>query len=154
VVAHETISSTMGLELNPRLEIRPSRIEGLGIFALEAFDEGERFLVVLGDAPTVFMSDVEFEKYRQTVDSFDAVYLGDGIHRVSLVPRNQNPSNFGNHSCDPNTRLDGEHRKALRRIEVGDELTVDYAEFSPKGWSMVCNCGSATCSGTVRGRVS
>jgi uncharacterized protein len=141
----------VGLELNPKLEVRPSPIEGRGIFALEPFEEGERFPVVLGAAPTVLLTDAEFEKYRQMVDSFDAVYLGNGVHRVSTVSRGENPSNYGNHSCDPNTTLDGEHRRELRRIEPGDELTVDYARLSPKGWSMSCNCRSANCSGVVRG---
>lgn len=141
----------MGLTLNPKLEIRPSPIEGQGIFALAPFAEGERFLVILGDPSTVLMSDAEFEEYRLTVDSFDAIYLGNGVHRVSTVPRSENPSNYGNHSCDPNTSLDGESRKALRRIDPGDELTIDYARLSPRGWSMLCNCGSAPCSGVVRG---
>lgn len=49
------------LELNSKLEIRPSSIEGQGIFALQAFDKGDRFHVVIGDQPTEIMSDAEFE---------------------------------------------------------------------------------------------
>jgi hypothetical protein len=141
------------LELNSKLEIRPSAIEGQGIFALQGFDEGDRFQVVIGEQPTVIMSDAEFREYLETVDSWDAVYLGNGLHRVSMVKREDNASNSGNHSCDPNTILVGDERLALRRIEAGEEITVDYALHSPTSWTMECNCGVANCVGVVRGVV-
>lgn len=143
----------MTLELNLKLEIRPSPIEGRGIFAVQAFDEGDRFEVVIGEQPTAIMSDGEFEEYIQTVDSWDAVYLGNGLHRVSLVRREDNPSNYGNHSCDPNTILVGHERLVLRRIEAGEEITVNYALHSPKSWTMECRCGAVNCVGIVRGVV-
>ena len=97
------------------------------------------------------MSDKEFQAYIATVDSWDAVYMGNGTHKVSMVPRAENPSNYGNHSCNPNTALDGNQRIVVRHIEPGDEITVDYSLHSPKNWSMVCHCGSPKCLGVVRG---
>jgi SET domain-containing protein len=65
-------------------------------------------------------------------------------------PSEIEPENEGNHSCDPN--LDKNHI-ALRDIDAGEELTVDYAQFSDKDWSMDCNCGAKSCKGIVEGSV-
>jgi SET domain-containing protein len=48
--------------------------------------------------------------------------------------------------------LDKNHT-ALRDINAGEELTVDYAQFSDKDWSMKCNCGAESCKGIVRGSI-
>ena len=143
----------MGLELSPELAVKPSPIHGLGLFALQPFDGGAHIQVGSVDEPTTIMSDAQFREYVKTVDSYDAVYLGDGIHRVSLVTRDDNPSNYGNHSCDPNTALIGGHRVALRHIDPGEELTIDYSLHSPTSWSMGCHCGATSCRGTVKGFV-
>lgn len=143
----------MTLELNPNLETRQSPIEGQGIFALVPVNEGDEFDVVLGEQPTVLMSDREFHDYLKTVESWDAVYLGNGVHRVSLVARDDNPANYGNHSCDPNTILSGDRRVALRRIEAGEELTIDYSLHSPRSWTMERHCEAKNCVGIVRGVV-
>jgi len=139
------------LELDPRIAVRPSPIEGNGLFALEGFAAGERFRVVHGHEPKVTMTESDFQAYIRTVDRWDAVYLGDGTHLVSMVPRHENPGNYGNHSCEPNSALEGEGRIALRDIAPGEEITVDYALHSPVGWSMHCRCGSRHCHGVVRG---
>ena len=78
------------------------------------------------------MTDAEFQAYIKTIDSYDAVYLGNGRHRVSTVSREVDPSNYGNHGCDPNTVSVDDERVALRNIAAGEELTIDYAELSPK----------------------
>ena len=59
----------MGLTLNPKIEVRQSAIEGKGLFAKEPFKRGERFKATCGEAPSVVMTEKEFEAYKQTVDS-------------------------------------------------------------------------------------
>jgi uncharacterized protein len=139
--------------LNPKLEVKASPIEGRGLFALVPFEEGARIPVGSPNQQTTIMSDAQFQEYMKMVDSYDAVYLGNGTHRVSLVSREDNPSNYGNQSCDPNTALVGQDRVALRRIEPGEELTIDYSLHSPASWSMECHCGAPSCRGIVRGGV-
>ena len=42
---------------------------------------------------------------------------------------------------------------ALRDLEVGEELTFDYATCDGTDYDeFVCACGAATCRGTVTGR--
>jgi len=59
-----------------------------------------------------------------------------------------------NHACDPNLRIDVEHRTAIaiRDIPEGTELVIDY---NTTEWDIaspfVCRCGAERCVRTVRG---
>jgi|ERR1051326_958378 SET domain-containing protein len=141
------------MPLHPKIEVRDSRIEGKGLFAKAPFQKGEQFRVTSGKHSWVIMSDEAFQDYIKTVHAYDAVYLGNGKQRVSTVSREGDPSNYGNHSCDPNMAPAGDEMVALRDIAVGEELTVDYADLSPKTWSMHCTCGATNCTGRVRGKL-
>jgi hypothetical protein len=116
-----------------------------------SFAKDDEFLVDVRAQPNVIMTDAEFKDYVDSHNTWVAIALGNGTHRVSLVGRDDNPSNFGNHSCDPNTALTVVGRIALRDIDIGEELTVDYSPLSSSEWTMKCKCGVARCRGMVRG---
>lgn len=141
------------MRLHPKIEVRESPIEGKGLFAKATFKKGERFNVTEGEHPFVVMTDAEFEAYKQTHDHWDAIALGDGTHKVGTLTREEDPSNYGNHSCDPNIAPDGDASIVLRVIAPGEEITADYAQFSDKDWTMDCNCGATNCTGIVRGKI-
>ncbi len=63
------------------------------------------------------------------------------------------PSDFINHSCAPNCGMRGATVVvALRDIEVGEELTYDYAMSVGSDYDeFECTCGAATCRGKVTG---
>ncbi len=66
----------------------------------------------------------------------------------------ENPEDWRpiNHSCDPNTWLDGLDLVARRDIEKDEPLTADYATFcGPAMASFECACGSELCRRIVRG---
>ena len=77
--------------------------------------------------------------------------FGDGV----LEP--EPPFRYLNHSCDPNCELviwtyddpaDWEmHLYATKRIEPGDELTIDYAWTGED--AIPCACGSKSCRGWI-----
>ncbi|MBO0709521.1 MAG: SET domain-containing protein-lysine N-methyltransferase [Candidatus Dormibacteraeota bacterium] len=139
--------------MNGDLEVRPSGIGGRGLFTRRAFPRGER-IPIPRTGRWAEMTDDDFRRFISGATSWDAVYLGEGRHLVSLTPRQESPANYGNHSCEPNTApLDPRQgdRVALRDIAAGEELTVDYAPLSPLGWEMPCNCGAPGCRGVVRG---
>lgn len=138
--------------LNPKIEVRPSPIEGQGLFAKEPIAKGEQ-LTRNGEDDYVIMTDEELQAFTKTASSYDAMALGSGLHRVSTVPRDQDPSNFGNHSCDPNAETNTEGLVAIRDIQADKEITTDYALHSGKSWSMVCTCGAQNCRKIVRGVV-
>ena len=57
-----------------------------------------------------------------------------------------------NHSCDPNTWLDGLDVIARRDIARGAAITMDYATFSGPGMEPFdCRCGTALCRRVIRG---
>lgn len=67
---------------------------------------------------------------------------------------NENPENWRpiNHSCDPNTWLEGLDLVARRDIAAGEELTVDYATFcGPSMTPFECSCGAVECRTEIRG---
>ena len=59
-----------------------------------------------------------------------------------------------NHSCNPNAYMeDGACIKALRDIDIGEEITVDYSSFIAHEGTIfdVCKCRSPQCRGKVTG---
>ena len=69
-----------------------------------------------------------------------------------LVTWSSDPEQWSpiNHSCDPNAWIEGLDLVARRRIEAGEEITVEYATFiagtsEPFG----CQCGASDCRGRV-----
>lgn len=141
----------MALKLNTDIEVRVSKIEGKGLFARRPFTKGDTFPIVTGKHKSKIMSEEEFEAYKKSVDSWDSIYLGNGKYEVSLLKRDEDPSNFGNHSCDPNIAPLDDKVIALRDIAKDEELTIDYSQFSAKDWSMNCNCGSTNCRHKITG---
>jgi SET domain-containing protein len=65
----------------------------------------------------------------------------------------RHPTNFTNHSCDPNAGYDGTDAiVALRLIAAGEEIRMDYGTFSFSfDHAFACRCGSANCRGKVTG---
>jgi len=57
-----------------------------------------------------------------------------------------------NHSCDPNVGMDGQIGfVAMRDIQMGEELCLDYAMAITSDYMMICNCGSSNCRKEITG---
>ena len=63
----------------------------------------------------------------------------------------RHPTNFLNHSCDPNAGYDGADAiVALRPIAAGEEIRMDYGTFSFSfDHEFACRCGAPACRGKV-----
>ncbi len=137
--------------VDPRQDIRPSSIHGMGVFALETIHQGEAVEIIGGD----LMTDHEFRAFQQTVPRFNAVQVGEDLHLVERAIVTQQRTGSLNHSCDSNLWLaDAVTLVARRDIAAGEELTVDYALFSAQpDWvmDMPCRCGSAVCRRVITG---
>ena len=146
----------MTLIINPDIEIKDSPIQGKGLFTKIPIKKGERVWVSKGAEPVEekIYSKEEFKIFQEWCiengKEWDSVSLPDGTISAAVADRDSHPENYGNHSCDPN--IDKDH-VALRDIVAGEELTIDYTQFSDKDWSMECNCGAESCKGLVRGIV-
>lgn len=144
--------------LNSKVELKQSGIQGLGIFAKAFIEEGEmvwwetveeqrrRFIVTRQEIETwPEEKQRNFLKYAYQIDA--GVYYGPR----EAVP--QDPADFTNHSCDPNTWfVDDNTMTARRDIMPGEEITYDYATSEiDDSFMLVCGCGAANCRGIIRG---
>jgi uncharacterized protein len=133
---------------SPKVEKRPSRIDGRGLFAKEAIPAGEVVVVKGG--------------YVLTKDQRDRIGLELGPSEIQLTedlfigPTTTEEGEGGmmhlNHSCEPNLGLQGQIvYVALRDIAAGEELTFDYAMACDEPEDMICRCGAPSCRGMITG---
>jgi hypothetical protein len=129
-----------------KIEARPSRIEGLGIFATTAFAPGDQIAAVCVVREVTPEAPIRPE-------------LGERIEHCAY-PNGKTvligfPERHVNHSCEPNAfeQFEGERSSlvALRAIGVDEEITIDYNINITMGTSWVCHCGAARCTGRVEG---
>lgn len=128
------------------IDVRPSGIEGFGIFALRRFSPSERVREV-----NVVREVTPDQPLRPELgERWDHCDYPDG--RVVLVGP---PDRYLNHSCDPNAYLHYEGPRcfivARRPIEAGEEITCDYSINLAGGDSWPCHCGAARCRGITTG---
>ena len=147
----------MPKETQPYFEIRSSRIQGRGAFALQRIRKGTRLIEYVGE--------------HVSHDEADRRYDEDGMkrHHTFLFTLNRktvvdaavdgNEARFINHSCDPNCEavIDSGHIyiESIKTIQPGTELVYDYQyERAPDADESdearyPCRCGSPNCRGTI-----
>ncbi|HEX5403929.1 MAG TPA: SET domain-containing protein [Pseudonocardiaceae bacterium] len=106
------------------VEVRNSTIQGDGLFAARPLPAGHQYV--------------------------DTIAVDEDVRLV--LPPNQ-PIHHDNHSCDPNLWHTDAYTLVTRRaIEVGEELTVDYAtQTTEPAFRMSCRCGPTLCRQVVTG---
>jgi uncharacterized protein len=134
--------------IDPRVERRVSDIEGFGTFAKAPICAGDVIFIFGGDLITD--ADVAAGKVidHSYVNVAEGLYLG---HRVEV---GLSVDDFLNHSCQPNIWMQDEVTLiAMRDIEPGEELVIDYVMYLPSGWvaPWPCHCATAQCRGKVTG---
>ncbi|MGO8946736.1 MAG: SET domain-containing protein [Ktedonobacterales bacterium] len=136
---------------DPRVEIRPSKIQGGGMYASAPIVAGETVSVAGGTV----MTEAQFHAYLATVSHWNATQIGETLHLVDLVATPEASSGSMNHSCDSNLWLGDEVTLVARRdIAAGEELTLDYALTTVEPtWRLdqPCRCGSALCRHIITG---
>ena len=135
--------------IDPRIELRPSPIDGIGMFTIRAIAKGEPVVIWGG---TVFTEEeIRAGKARR----HSVAEIGEGLYLAAGVGEPESPDDFMNHSCDPNVWLADEVTLvAMRGITAGEELTADYAMWSTDpSWTLPipCGCGSRLCRRAVTG---
>jgi SET domain-containing protein len=118
--------------------VRPSPIHGRGVFAARRIEPGE----VIIDGCREVLSDQAVESLSRDERVFLSVIDG---RNILMNP----PARFVNHSCDPNGRGTDLYDIAIRVIEAGEEVTVDYAAEHVPGLRLECNCKAQNCRGLL-----
>lgn len=114
----------MNSNLDPRFELRPSKIHGIGCFTRQSFQKGDYICPYEGEriTPREALKRAKRNGGKRICHvnsrlAIDGSSGGTGTHCV-------------NHSCQPNCHLVFTKNEiliyALRNIQNGEELTVDY----------------------------
>ena len=117
-----------------KVVVRDSPIHGRGVFAARRIEPGE----VIIDGCREVLSDEAANALPLEEKAFLSVMDGQTI----LM---QPPARFVNHSCNPNARGTDRHDVAIRVIEAGEEITVDYVVEQVPGLRLECNCNAPNC---------
>ena len=139
-------SIEMAQDWQDRVQVKPSPIQGLGVFARRTFSTGEPILVreerpVTHDRP-LNPARGELEYHCDWLEGGRQVYLGF-------------PERHVNHSCDANAFVrfvDGVATiVALRPIRPNEEITNNSVVNMWGGEPWRCNCGSERCLHEIPG---
>ncbi len=124
---------------------------GKGVFANSSFKKGETLIMYGGSVMTL-----EEEKALPESCGDYAHQIDDNLVIGAKKPEELGLSDFVNHSCDPNCGFKGQLRLvAMRDIELGEEITFDYAMvlYSPLShnvdYELKCNCKSPNCRNVI-----
>jgi hypothetical protein len=125
------------------IEIRASSIAGKGVFAARTIQKDESIFKIKG--PTI------------TFPSPPEGRLGpDWLNVGALawkIAEHGSPWVYLNHCCAANAGTrDGKHLVAMRAIQAGEEITLDYSTVeSATNWHLRCDCKTPDCRRTIRG---
>ena len=129
-----------------RLEIRPSKIHRLGVYAAERIPANRKVIEYTGERLNRWQAKQRDSKRFTYLFAVDDYWTLDGAV-------NGSGAEIINHSCDPNlvSRVMKGHilYMSLRVIRPGEELTVDYNFTKNGGDRTPCACGSRQCRGIM-----
>lgn len=134
---------------SPKVAKRASGIEGRGLFAVEPIAEGELVVIKGGHV----FDRITRDRLAETLGPAE-IQIGDDLFIGPIRMEDREAAMMHlNHSCDPNVGIQGQISfHAMRDIEAGEELAFDYATGDDDNWEMTCQCGKATCRGTITGQ--
>lgn len=134
--------------LSPKCEVRRVVEKGgFAVYAAEAISKGELLVVWSGtlvDGEALSRLPANFRRHSLQVD--------EDHFLVSLT--DSEPADYVNHSCNPNAGLRGQIALvAMRDIELGEEITYDYAMSDGSDYDeFECKCGAPQCRHWVGSR--
>lgn len=125
----------------------PSKISGLGIFAVEDIPKDEMVIVKAGHLLTLDQVKTLHSDIHPELQLADDLFVCP-----SNVSEVEDSMAYINHSCDPNVGARGDIVfVTMRDVKEGEELVIDYGMIDNQDYSMECTCGTEKCRKTVTG---
>jgi SET domain-containing protein len=127
--------------------IRPSAIQGQGLFALHNFNRGERLLPYVGSISTIRPAQASASSPIYVLEIRPGLWLDGSGH--------DNISRHANHSCAPNADLvfmdetTDAWLVARENIAADAEITFDYGFNLAESLFQPCRCGQPDCIGYI-----
>ena len=144
-------------EPNPYFEVRSSKIQGKGAFALRNIKKGTRLIEYLGQRISWRTADKRYDDDKMGRHHTFLFTVDDKTVIDAAV--NGNDARFLNHSCDGNCEAITDRKRifieARRNIKAGDELLYDYQYERTEDHTAedekfyACRCGSPKCRGSI-----
>jgi SET domain-containing protein len=138
----------MKLKFAPGLTIKKSTIEGMGCFSVAHFRRARKIAEYTGERISNAEANRRAGRRRLRICAINNRWSLDGS-------RGGNGTHYINHSCEPNAfmKILYDHILfiALRDIEPGEEITIDY-ESTLHSNKKRCTCGAPSCRGTINKR--
>ena len=135
----------MKLKLAPGLAIKKSSIEGKGCFSAAQYPRGRKIAEYAGEKISNTEANRRARRRRLRICAINDRWSLDGS-------RGGNGTHYINHSCEPNSYMKIVYDQilfiALRDIEPGEEITIDY-ESTLHSDKKKCTCGTPSCRGTI-----
>ncbi len=141
---------------SPYYEVRRSKIQGRGAFAILPIRKGKKIDEYWGQPITHEEADRRYDDNEGRHHTFLFVLDDDTVLDARF---GGNDARFINHSCDPNceTVIEDGHIwiKAIKAIKPETELVYDYRfewqdEYEPEDVRYyACRCGTKKCRGTI-----
>lgn len=107
---------------------------GLGLFALEPVPADKKIIEYVGRIITIEEANKSRSKYLFDLSARRAI---DGSSR-------SNTARYINHSCKPNAKAFTDGKRvwiwSLRKIQAGEEITIDYGEEYINAHIKLCKC--------------
>jgi SET domain-containing protein len=141
------------------IELRNSKIHGIGIFARRNIPKGTKIIEYVGRLISKKESEELAEKqleFSLSNKQKGAVYIFE-LNKKFDIDGNVfwNTARFINHSCSPNCETEDDDRHiwilALRDIKKGEELSYNYGYDLEDYKEHICKCGSKNCLGYIIG---
>jgi SET domain-containing protein len=128
------------------VEVGPSAIDGLGVFAAEPIVARRKIGEIRGESISVDDARIRATRHERIM------IVEVSARRAIDFTKSADPMRYTNHSCAPNARLSLAQGRvefyALRPIATGEEITVAYGTTHHQG-RLACRCGAPGCVGTL-----
>lgn len=128
------------------VEVRASPIDGQGAFAAEAIPPRLKIGEIRGESLSVAQARIRATRSERIM------MVEISAKKAIDFSQSSDPMRFTNHSCQPNARLTIRGGRvefyALKAIEPGQEITVNYGETHHEG-RLACRCGAVGCVGRL-----
>ena len=123
-----------------------SPIDGQGAFAAEAVPARRKIGEIRGESISV-------REARRRAKGMARIMIVELSERRAIdASKSSDPLRYTNHSCQPNAVLRIRQGRvefyAMRDVQPGEELTVNYGETHHEG-TLRCRCGAPGCVGLI-----
>ena len=135
---------------SPKVVMRPSSLHGKGLFAGDKIFAGELVVDFSSGRGEFINCNKADTLYEQGNDHM--IQVDDDLFFAAVSTDDIEDEDHINHSCEPNCGIRGSLQiVAMRDVEPGEEMTLDYAMFESSQYSFKCICGARNCRRTITG---